>query len=262
MTGTTSGSASAVLHALAVYAMWTGATWLLEGRILTLQRPEAAADRMVYAVVANVLIGTLGSLWILRSLLRRGAMSRANGGFAGPARTAAGIAAGCILGIAFLVAQGAGMADAIPAVNVFAQVLVVSAAEILVCWSLVGGAVEASTARWKLAATICAIAGSAILFGVYHVAHSPPFDEVGMVVRLTGVGVATGAFFFVSRDLYGTLLFHNFLATYGVLQALKASGKLDSLSVLQPRLLATAASAIFLLAAFDFLWVRRLSHRD
>jgi hypothetical protein len=99
------------------------------------------------------------------------------------------------------------------------------------------------------------------LFGVYHFAHSPPFNDVGMVVVLTAVGFATAVFFFASRDLYGTMLFHNLLATYGVLQALQASGRLEPLSAPQPRLLAAAECAIFVLAAVDVLWVRRVPHR-
>ena len=52
-------AASFPLAPLGLYAAWAAATWVLEGRIRTLLRPEAAFDRALYALVANLLIGTL-----------------------------------------------------------------------------------------------------------------------------------------------------------------------------------------------------------
>jgi len=54
----------------------------------------------------------------------------------------------------------------------------------------------------RLAVIAAAIAAS-VAFGLYHFAHSPPFDTWRMVGLLTVVGFATGAFFFVSRDVRG-----------------------------------------------------------
>ena len=39
--------------ALVLFASWTLATWVLEGRIDTLLRPEAVVDRAIYAIVAK-----------------------------------------------------------------------------------------------------------------------------------------------------------------------------------------------------------------
>ena len=50
-----------------------------------------------------------------------------------------------------------------------------------------------------------------------------------MVALLTGVGFVTSAFFFLSRDIYATIVFHNFLGVFGVAQALAASGRLETL---------------------------------
>jgi hypothetical protein len=66
-----------------------------------------------------------------------------------------------------------------------------------------------------------------VFFGAYHFAHSPPFNTVPMVLFLSAVGLVTSAFFFVSRDVYGTIAFHNFLGILGVIRALEASGNLS-----------------------------------
>jgi hypothetical protein len=42
--------------ALALYLLWVLLTYLLEGRLLTFQRPDATAARFLYALVANILI--------------------------------------------------------------------------------------------------------------------------------------------------------------------------------------------------------------
>ena len=54
-----------------------------------------------------------------------------------------------------------------------------------------------------------------------------------MVATLMVVGLVTGLYFFISRDVYGTMVFHNFLGTFGVAQALKAADKLDTMTTLQ-----------------------------
>jgi len=54
--------------ALALYLLWVLVTYLLEGRILILQRPEATGARLAYALVANILIGIGGSVLVVRFL--------------------------------------------------------------------------------------------------------------------------------------------------------------------------------------------------
>ena len=51
---------------LALYLLWVLATYLLEGRVLTFQRPEATGARLTYALVANILIGIIGSALVIR----------------------------------------------------------------------------------------------------------------------------------------------------------------------------------------------------
>jgi transposase len=90
-------------------------------------------------------------------------------------------------------------------VNAFAQVLVVSVAEVIVCWALVGAAVESWLRPHTQLAWLPAAIAASVLFGLYHFAHSPPFDTIPMVSLLTGVGMVTSAFFFLSRDVYATI---------------------------------------------------------
>lgn len=247
----------AVWAALGTYAAWTAGTWLFEGRIGTLTRPQAVADRLVYALVVNLLVGVVGSLVVLRWLASRHAVQARSCGFGSARRTLVASLIGAALGWAFYVVQGAPSTHPVVVANAFAQVFVVSVAEVLVCWTLVGGVLEAQldfSSRWL--ATVVAAVMSSVLFGVYHFAHSPPFDTWPMVAFLTIVGLFTGAFFFVSRDVLGTAVFHNFLGTYGVTKALVDSGASKTLESPQVPLMGTALVTLLILSA-GHAWVRR-----
>jgi hypothetical protein len=67
------------------------------------------------------------------------------------------------------------------------------------------------------------------------------------VVFLTVIGLVTSVFFFVPRDVYGTIAFHNFLGISGVIGALDASGNLASFEHPVVSLLVTAVIAMALL---------------
>jgi hypothetical protein len=229
-----------------------------EGRIDTLLRPDAVVDRLVYAVVANLIVGIAGTIFVLRLVFGWNIGNPPDSGFGGWARTILSVIVGFILGFGFYVASGGPTSDPIIIANAFAQVLVVSAAEILVCWAVVAAVFEAALRdcnRW-LAIVVGAAVGS-VLFGLYHFAHSAPFNTWGMVAFLSAIGLITGAFFFISRDVYGTIVFHNFMGVLGVTNALAATGQLASMSTVQVPLFATAAVAILLLLALDRLWLRR-----
>ena len=103
------------------------------------------------------------------------------------------------------------MADPVILASAFAQVLVVSIAEIVVCWVLFDAVLRNALGPGFVSAGI-AVVFAALAFGVYHFAHSPPFNTLSMVVLLSGVGVATGLFFFLGRDLYGPIVLHNAFA--------------------------------------------------
>jgi hypothetical protein len=238
--------------ALTLYAVWTGATYALEGAPRTLLRPEAAGLRALYTVVANILIGVIGAGLVLRHLARERRIVPAAAGFRTGRRSALATGIGFVLGAAVYLLQGPPSLDPIILVNGFAQVLPVSAAEVLVCWSVVGAAAEASW-RSRRTPTLLAALLASVLFGLYHLAHSPPFNTSAMIGGLTLVGLVTSVFFFVGRDVYGTIVFHNFLALFGVLQALAGTGGLVRYKTLQAPLLITAALAIGLIVAMHRL---------
>jgi uncharacterized membrane protein (UPF0136 family) len=131
-----------------------------------------------------------------------------------------------------------------------------SIAEILVCWAVIGSVSQAllrDRGRW-VSLILAAIIAS-ILFGFYHFAHSPPFNTVPVVVFLSAIGLVTSLFFFVSRDVYGTIAFHNFLGILGVMRALEASGNLSSFERPIVPLLVMAVIAVALLIAAHVFWI-------
>jgi len=207
---------------VAVYLLWVAATWLLEGLPRTLLRPEATGLRLAYASIANLGIGVLLSFWLIRRHLRAGWGTPRDYGFDPPHRWTS-IAAGALIGYGLLRSGHPQPVEPIVLLNAFAQVWVVTAAEIVVCWALVGGTLRL-TLKGK-SAIFASAAAASVLFGLYHFAHSPPFNEVRMVAFLGAIGLATSAFWLVSRDLLGTAVFHNFLGVTGVLAALETGGK-------------------------------------
>jgi hypothetical protein len=239
-----------LIGAFAFFAVWSAATWFFEGRIHTLLRPDAVADRMAYALVVNLLFGMAGGMALLWHWQRQQAVEAARCGFGPGRRTVASVAAGLVLGLAAYFLQGAPSLNPVVIGNAFAQVLVVSAAEVVVCWCIVGSAVRAAVLRQRspALAAVAAAAIASVLFGVYHYGHSVPFNTFPMVALLSAVGLATSAFFFISRDAAGTIVFHNFLGTFGVVQALSAANGLAPLQVLQVPLIGTALVTVAVLA--------------
>jgi hypothetical protein len=245
-----------IAAAALVYAIWTFLTWWFEGRIGTFLRPDAVADRAVYALLVNLGVGVAASILVLRATAP-GAQQVAAAGL-GPGRP--GVLACTVafaVGLAAYAALGAPTLEPVVLLNAYAQVFVVSAAEILVCFALPAAALAAvrPEAGWRWKVGVIAI--SAALFGVYHFAHSPPFDEVGTVAFLTVVGLVTGTVFVLSRDAYATVLFHNFLGTLGVTQALAAAGKLDGFGSPAWPLIGTAALTLAVALALDAGLLRR-----
>lgn len=95
--------------ALALFAVWTAATWVFEGRIETFLRPEALADRAIYTIIPNVLIGT--AIAIVRFLIGRGWLTRAAAGFGLSTPSAARLTLGFGLGLALYLLYGAPSLD-------------------------------------------------------------------------------------------------------------------------------------------------------
>jgi hypothetical protein len=79
-----------------------------------------------------------------------------------------------------------------------------------------------------------------------------------MVLLLSGVGLATGFFFFLGGDVYSTIVLHNAFAIRGVTQALDESGNLDRYASPQLPLIATAMAAVVILIIPDVVLIRPL----
>lgn len=248
----------AMASAFAVFAVWTIATWFFEGRIETLLRPNATADRAIYAIVANLLIGTVLAVVTLRFLVRNGEVSCTASGFGRNSASAKRIAVAVVLGLAFYLMQGAPSLDPVVVLNAFTQVFVVSVAEVVVCWALIGAATEAFlSARGRAVALAGSAVAASVLFGLYHYAHSAPFNTLPMVALLSAVGLVTSAFFLASRDIYATAVFHNFLGVFGVVKALDASGQLGTFAAPQVPLLVMGMVTVAVIAASHWLLLRR-----
>jgi len=252
------GQRLALSHALAAYVAWVAATYLLEGLPGTLIRPEAVGLRLAYAVGAGLLLGILLPLWLLGRFVRARLGAPEAFGFSGMQRAAASVVLGAAAGYALFSLNFGTPFAPMALVNVFAQVWAVSVAEVLVCWALVGGTIAALLRPWnRVAAPVIAALAASVLFGVYHFAHSPPFNEPRMVAFLTGIGLATSLWFFVSRDIYGTAVFHNFFAVTGVLDALQARGLVPEHPAPAVPVLVMALVATLALALPAARWVRR-----
>lgn len=257
-TVTARNSRRAIVLAVALYLAWVSATYLLEGRILTLQRPDATLARVLYALVANMLFGIVGATFVLRVLVGWRAVSPDQAGFRSLGHALISIPIGAVLGFVLYAVQGPPTFNSVIILNAYAQVLVVSVAEVLVCWAVVGSVSEPLLqGRGRWVAPILAAIVASVFFGVYHFAHSPPFNTVGFVALLTVIGLVTSLFFFVSRDVYGTIAFHNFAGIFGVIQALERSGNLGSLESPVIPLLVNAVVAVALLVAAHVLWLGR-----
>lgn len=246
-----------VATAIAFFIAWTLGTWLLEGRIDTLLRPDALGARMAYALGVNIVFGIGIGGWLLKRLVTSGELQLRRSGLRAGARTAVAVVVGLGLGVTLYALQGAPTWDPMVLANAFAQVLVVSIAEVVVCWLLVANVVRESLEevnRW-VAPVVGAVVASG-LFGLYHFAHSAPFDTWSMVGLLSVVGLLTSAFYFVSRDVWGTVAFHNMLAVYGVVGALVEQGATEAFETPVVPLFVTATVAVATLAGVQ-IWIAR-----
>lgn len=163
----------AVASAIVVFAVWMLATYLLEARVGIVLRP-GATNRLVYTVGANMLIGTIGSALVIREIVRRTQLPRvATYGIAKPLRILVLVPLAAVLAGLFLVGQELPTSDPVILANASAQVLVVSIAEVVVCWALFGAVLRNALGPGFGCAAI-AVVSSALVFGLYHFAHSPP----------------------------------------------------------------------------------------
>lgn len=242
-----------LLSGISLFIAWSAATYFLEGRKRTLLRPEATRDRLIYAIVANMLIGTLGPALLVH--LNFGRLDGFLPGVPSSNNMLLSIAAAFTLGLLLLIVQRPPSWNPVVLLNGFSQTLVVSIAEVLVCWAILGSTIaSACSPAGRILSITAGLFIASIAFGVYHFAHSPPFNTLKMVAVLTVVGFITGMFFFLSRNVYATIVFHNFLALKGVTESLSKAGLLERYQRIQIPLISTSSLAIvFLICADIFL---------
>lgn len=252
-------AAVGVLWPVAVYLVWTLATYLLEGRINLLQQPTIAG-RYTYVLTANILIGTIGAIWVIRSLLSSQSVSLTQMGFKPLGRTVLTIVIVVVIGVVYLFLVRPATWSLLVIINGYAQVLTVSIAEIIVCWALVGASFESlAKSKGKVLSLLVGILAATVFFSVYHIGHSAPFNQVHMMLILLMPGIVTSLFYFISREIYATILFHNFQGTFGVLSNLKNPELLDR--PLYPLYFLVLLAVVGLIVADRFL-ARRATRED
>lgn len=203
---------------IGIYLLWTLATYLLEGRIELMHNPTPLT-RSIYVLLANGLLGIGAAMAAFHLWFRNQLINPARLGFRGLRRTLIASLLALLSGGGLFLLQGAPTLNPLVLLNGFTLVLPVSIAEVIVCWALIGGSFEKwGQSKGKIAGIISGIVASDLLFGVYHFAHSAPFNQWEMVLFLMIPGLLTSLVFFLGRDIYATIIFHNFMGMTGVMQ--------------------------------------------
>ncbi len=214
--------------ALLIYIIWVAATYILEGRIHLFEKVDPI-DRMAYVVIANIAIGTVLSAIAIRYLLKAQLIKPEQLGLSkSRLRTAAIIGSAVVGGLTLFVLQNPRTLEPLIVFNVFMQALPVSIAEVMVCWALIGSSFESvarnnnnnNNKRRIVSSVIVGAVAASVLFGVYHYAHSPPFNQTTIVLFLMLPSIATAVTFFLGRDIYAAVIVQNFMGIVGVLAGL------------------------------------------
>ena len=244
-----------VVIPIAIYLIWVLATYLLEGRINLLQKPDPLG-RLTYAVIANIAIGTVIAIWLLKPSISSGFLTIRQLGFQSIKLILIVVIIAGVIGFVLFVVQHPVSLDPVVVLNLFAQTLPTSIAEVVVCWAAIGTTFE-SVARKKgrIISIVFGAAIATILFGIYHFAHSPPFNEPETVLFLMYPGILTSVVYFIGRDIYAAIIFHNFQALFGVMMSVNV------VSFTQPLypvlILAVISMLIFVIS--DIFLIRKTS---
>lgn len=248
-----------VIIAILIYLAWISTTYLLEGRVNLLQKNDPLG-RLEYIVIANIVIGIVIPLIVLRFAIMTGMLSAEQIGFRSMINTAILTAIAGIVGLILFLVQGPASLNPIAIINVFLQTLPTSIAEVIVCWVFVGTSIEllANDRFGKKIALMLGLAVSVILFGLYHFAHSEPFNQPQIVVFLMLPGVLTGIVYVFGRNLYAAMVFHNFQGLFGVL----AAAPLSQMLQIQPPVILLASVSILSLIIMDRFVIHRIRYRS
>lgn len=199
-----------------IFLAWMLATYMLEGRINLMQQPTVMG-RVVYVVIANILIGILAAIWVVRSALTAGVVRLDQLGFGALPRTLMAVALALVVGFGVFAFLNPPSLEPIVVANLFTQALPVSIAEVVVCWALIGGGVEVLLRpRGRAVALALSMVAADVVFGLYHFAHSAPFNQLSMVLFLLIPGLVTSLVYFLGRDIYAAMVIQNFAAMIGV----------------------------------------------
>lgn len=214
----------AIAIALSIYITWVAATYILEGRIHLFQTVDPIG-RMTYVVIANIAIGTVLSAIAIRYLLKAQFVKPDQLGLSkSRLRTVAIIASAAAGGLVLFLLQSPRTIEPIVVFNAFMQVLPVSIAEVMVCWALIGSSFESlaknSNKGRIVSSVIVGAVAASVLFGVYHYAHSPPFNQTSMILFLMLPSIATAVTYFLGRDIYAAVIVQNFMGIVGVMAGL------------------------------------------
>ncbi|ALI35316.1 hypothetical protein NMY3_01111 [Candidatus Nitrosocosmicus oleophilus] len=250
-----------IIIAITVYLVWTFATYLFEGRI-NLLHIDDPIGRLEYSVIVNMIIGTVIALLVIRpfiieSVIESGQLSLSQIGFRSIKNTVVLVAVAGTIGFLLFVIQGSASLNPIVFSNVFSQTLPTSIAEVVVCWAVMGASMESFSKNkfGKKLSVIVGIITSTVLFGVYHFAHSEPFNQINTVMILMLPGLLTSIVYFVGRNIYATIVFHNFQALFGVL----ASVEIEHMLQIQFLVVMLAVASVLVLIIMDRFILRRKS---
>lgn len=252
-----------LLIPLGTYIIWVLSTYMLEGRINLLQQQDVLG-RFSYVVVSNILIGNILAIYLIKRSVQSRFCSINQLGFCSMKRTVPMVTIAIIIGLFLFMIQQPSSLNPILIMNIFAQTLPTSIAEVVVCWVLMGVSFESFLLtkkrisdidkRRKIIYIILAALIATVFFGLYHFAHSEPFNQVKVVLFLMLPGLLTSAFYFTTRDVYSTIIFHNFLAMYGVMESV------NSMELLfQPSypIITLAIGSILVLITLDLVSLRK-----
>ncbi|HSA75736.1 MAG TPA: CPBP family intramembrane glutamic endopeptidase [Candidatus Nitrosocosmicus sp.] len=246
---------SLIMIAITVYLVWTFATYIFEGRINLLHRDDPLG-RFEYSVIVNMIIGTVVAILAIKPfIIASDQLSLSQIGFRSVKNTVALVAVAGTIGFLLFVIQGPASLNPIVISNVFSQTLPTSIAEVVVCWAVIGTSME-SFSKNRLGKKISVMVGiiiSTVLFGVYHFAHSEPFNQVNMVLILMLPGLLTSIVYFVGRNIYATIVFHNFQALFGVVASVEIAHVLQ----IQFPVVFLAVASVLVLIIMDRLILKK-----
>jgi hypothetical protein len=209
-----------LLSALALFLVWTLATYWFEGRINMLQNPTLLG-RWTYVLIANIAVGTLAAGWLAHRWSVSGLVTPTQLGFRTVGRSIIAIVIAGGLGFGLFLLMGPASTKLLVLLNGFAQALQTSIAEVLVCWVIIGGSVEGlARPKGRIVAILLALVAANVLFGIYHFGHSAPFNQLSTVLFLMLPGLVTSLVYFLGRDIYAAILIQNYLGMIGVMRSI------------------------------------------